>query len=898
MTSCPPEDVLVALLDGTLPENEAATLHKHMDTCTACLTVLASVAGTSRSGTMRALVPELASAITAVAASSRSIAKDGDHAAEGPNPPRSASFGSFGQALWEPPKAFDDFEIIRPIGHGGMGRVYLAHDSVLDRPVAIKFVAEASPDQKAVDRFLLEARAIARLQHPNVVAIFRIGQVEGRPYLAYEYVEGRSLDEIGKPMPWQGALAIALGLARGLAAAHKAGVLHRDLKPANAILMANGDVKLLDFGIAKLHDLSRRSERSPKALGAGVRVTDHLYNTLASAPTDYPGPPQAGDMTETHAILGTPLYLAPEIWSGGGATGKTDIYSFGLVIYELCAGRLPNAGLDLPTLARRTLAEDLPPIRSVAPLVPEVFAEVIDRSVRRSPQARYATADELREAIESADSICRAFQLVKSVPLVPTALEDDSSLVTASFARLSPAADALVFRFYSKLFEAAPSIRGLFPKDMAELRGKLASALTLAVENLRRPDVLVPMLETLGRRHAAYGAEPAHFDVVGKALLGAMGELDPEGFTPAVAAAWERTYNAIADAMRRGLRQGLPGATTTSSGSVSRPVLTPMPPTPNPSSPSPESFQTLGHEAAAAPETQYTRSGDVTIAYQIIGDGPIDIVLVQGWVTHLDLSWELPAINRFRRKIAAFSRLILYDMRGSGLSDRDSPGSLEERRDDLCAVLDAASVKRAAILGVGAGCAVAALLGATRPERASALIFYAGVARALEAPDYPCGAPSASVEETVHTIRSGWGSPLFLERDAPSLADDPAIRKWWASYLRTGASPGGAAALFRANAAIDVRDALPRIKAPTLVARRAGDRTVTKEASLDMASRIPGARLLEMKGDDHMPFAGDADALVEAIRSFLLENRSLIIDREGDFGDPGSSSRGVKPMTA
>jgi serine/threonine protein kinase len=464
---------------------------------------------------------------------------------------------------WEPPVTFDDFEIIRPLGHGGMGRVYLAHDAVLDRPVAIKFIVSQTQDQRVHDRFLVEARSIARLQHPNVVAIFRIGVVEKRPYLAYEFVAGEGLDELEKPVLWQAALAIALGLGRGLAAAHRGGVLHRDIKPANAILARTGDVKLIDFGIAKLIHESRQQAATREELQAleEAPTVDEAPPFLGTADTALLQAMQSGGLTDTHAVLGTPLYLAPEIWNGSAATPRSDIYSFGLLLYELCAGRLPTAAFDIPSLAKHARTQDLPSVRSTAPAVPQVFAEVIDRCVRRAPDERSATADELLEALESADAICRVFQLVRSSPsspppaMAPAPAQDDAALVTASFARISDRADALVARFYERLFQEAPAIRGLFPQDMSELREKLASALKLSVENLRRPDILVPMLEELGRRHASYSAEPAHFDTVGRALLGALAEID-QGFDDAVELSWGRAYAQIAEAMVRGLREG------------------------------------------------------------------------------------------------------------------------------------------------------------------------------------------------------------------------------------------------------------------------------------------------------------------------------------------------------
>src|SRR5439155_8354074 len=153
---------------------------------------------------------------------------------------------------WVPPESFDEYRLIERLGRGSMGQVWLAHDTVLDRPVAVKFLSELAEHDAARQRFLTEARAAARVQHPNIMAIYRVGEIDRRPYLISEYVRGDTLDRIARPVAWPRLLAIAVGLARGLAAAHRRGVLHRDLKPANAILSETGEVKLLDFGLAKL----------------------------------------------------------------------------------------------------------------------------------------------------------------------------------------------------------------------------------------------------------------------------------------------------------------------------------------------------------------------------------------------------------------------------------------------------------------------------------------------------------------------------------------------------------------------------------------------------------------------------------------------------------------------
>src|SRR5262245_11285755 len=193
---------------------------------------------------------------------------------------------------------------------------------------------------------------------------------------------------------------------------------------------------------------------------------------------------------------------------------------------------------------------------------------------------------------------------------------------------------------------------------------------------------------------------------------------------------------------------------------------------------------------AMLPEVRYAKNGDVSIAYQVIGNGPRDLVFVPGWVSNIDVFWEDPALARFLTRLASFSRLILFDKRGTGLSDRvaDMP-SLEVRMDDVRAVMDAAGSKRAALFGYSEGGAMCALFAATYPERTSALIMHATFARRSWAPDYPWGRTEAQMETFIAQLRRDWGGPFGIEKRAPSIAQDERSRQWWARWLRSSASP-------------------------------------------------------------------------------------------------------------
>jgi pimeloyl-ACP methyl ester carboxylesterase len=276
------------------------------------------------------------------------------------------------------------------------------------------------------------------------------------------------------------------------------------------------------------------------------------------------------------------------------------------------------------------------------------------------------------------------------------------------------------------------------------------------------------------------------------------------------------------------------------------------------------------------PRTQYTCNGDVNLAYQVVGDGSIDLVFVPGWVSHLDYVWAEPSFACLLVRLAAFTRLILVDTRGTGLSDRtETVATAAQRVNDLRAVMDAAGSPRAPFLGVSDGAAISSLFAATYPERASALITFGGCARGTRTADYRFG-PTAEDHRKFHdTIVREWGGPVGLDERAPSRAADTRFRTWWSRYLRMGATPATAASLARMNADLDVRDVLPAVRVPALVLHRTGDRAVPIAAARDLADRIASARLVELPGCDHLPFVGDQDAIVDEIERFLASSRQL-----------------------
>jgi len=271
------------------------------------------------------------------------------------------------------------------------------------------------------------------------------------------------------------------------------------------------------------------------------------------------------------------------------------------------------------------------------------------------------------------------------------------------------------------------------------------------------------------------------------------------------------------------------------------------------------------------PETRYAKSDGVNIAYQTLGEGPIDLIVVPGWVSNLDLAWEQPAVEAFMRRLASFSRLILFDKRGTGLSDRDGVAlpSLEVRMDDVRAVLDAVGSERAALLGYSEGGPMCALFAATYPDRTSALITVGSYARMMQGPDYPHGRTPAQLDAFIAEIEHDWGKPVGIDLRAPSRVHDESFRQWWARFLRAAASPTAAANLVRMNAQIDVRHVLPSIRVPALILHSVGDRALGVGGSRYLAQHIAGAKLVELPGADHLPYLEDGEQVLDEVEEFL-----------------------------
>jgi pimeloyl-ACP methyl ester carboxylesterase len=272
--------------------------------------------------------------------------------------------------------------------------------------------------------------------------------------------------------------------------------------------------------------------------------------------------------------------------------------------------------------------------------------------------------------------------------------------------------------------------------------------------------------------------------------------------------------------------------------------------------------------------THYAVADGVSIAYQVHGDGPIDIVFVPGFVSHVDLFWEEPHAARLLRRLTSFSRLIVYDKRGQGLSDRTGrPPTLEDSMGDLKAVMEAADCRPAVVFGISEGGPMSALFAATHPDLVASLVLYGTYARALAAPDHPAGVPTEALDGFLEMVTQEWGGPVASGIWAPSLDGYPEFERWWARLLRQGTSPAGALALFDLYREIDVRPILPTIQVPTLVLHRGGDLVVPVGQGRYLAEQIPDARYVELSDSDHLVTTGDQDALVDEVEEFLVGSR-------------------------
>jgi pimeloyl-ACP methyl ester carboxylesterase len=274
------------------------------------------------------------------------------------------------------------------------------------------------------------------------------------------------------------------------------------------------------------------------------------------------------------------------------------------------------------------------------------------------------------------------------------------------------------------------------------------------------------------------------------------------------------------------------------------------------------------------PRTRYALSGDAHIAYQVFGEGDLDLVFVPGFVSNIEHYWEMPGTPKVLERLGSFARVVMFDKRGTGLSDPVAgPPPLEQRMDDMQVVMDAAGVERAALFGISEGGPASVLFAATYPERASSLVLYGSTPRFRTDDDISWGSTDEQIELALADISARWGDGAMMEAFAPSMAGDPGMLETWGRFQRASASPAMAGGVIAALYEIDVRDILPTIRVPTLVLHRTGDLVAPVEGARLMAERIPDARLVEFEGDDHVPFTGDFGPVLDEMEEFLTGRR-------------------------
>jgi serine/threonine protein kinase/DNA-binding winged helix-turn-helix (wHTH) protein len=588
------------------------------------------------------------------------------------------------------------YEILSLLGSGGMGEVYLARDRQLDRQLALKLLSDACVQEvESLSRLIFEAKAASALNHPNIITIHEVGQAGGHHFIATEYIAGETLRAhmAGRRLPIAAALAIVVQIAGALAAAHAAGIVHRDIKPENVMIRPDGYVKLLDFGLAKL-----------------------ARSALADA---------ADGHSQPGVVMGTVSYMSPEQARGQAVDARSDVFSLGVLLYELLAGRSPFAARTSSDVMAAILQRQPLPLTERVQSAPAELERVVSKALRKDRNARHQNVDE--------------------------------------------------FLLDLKRLQRELELRS----HVDEIAARPAS-----------PDAGSPR-----RPHPGESQHSSGFDIEAEFII---------------------------------------------------------------------------------PEVRYARSGDINIAYQVIGDAPLDLVFVMGWISHLEYFWTEPSFARFLRRLASFCRVILFDKRGTGLSDSvplEQLPTLEQRMDDVRAVMEAVGSERAVLCGVSEGGPMCSLFAATYPERTIALVMMGSYARRLRGEGYPWGPSEADRDLFLEEIRNHWGGPVGLEDRAPSVAKDPAFRQWWAAYLRRGASPGAAVALTRMNTEIDIRQVLPTVRVPTLVVHRSGDLCLKVEEGRYLAENIPGAKFVELAGVDHLPFVGAQDEILDEIEEFLTGMR-------------------------
>lgn len=279
------------------------------------------------------------------------------------------------------------------------------------------------------------------------------------------------------------------------------------------------------------------------------------------------------------------------------------------------------------------------------------------------------------------------------------------------------------------------------------------------------------------------------------------------------------------------------------------------------------------------PQTQYARSGDYYLAYQVLGDGPQTLLFAGGFVSHLELMWEEPGLARFFKRLSQCARVILFDKRGMGLSDRVGvTPTTEETMEDIVAILDAVECEKATLMSASEGGPAVIMFAATYPNRTSQLILYGTMPKWVRSYDYPWALSRSQYDRWLENIIDNWGTPVSLRHFAPSQCDDKDFQAWWGKVLRQSATPGSVKGVLEALRDIDVREVLPHVHVPVLVLHRTGDKAVPVAGGRYLAQNLPNCRFVELSGQDHWWWVGDAEAILDEIDQFMSKPSTIPTD--------------------
>ena len=714
------------------------------------------------------------------------------------------------------------YRIVSEIGHGGMGVVYKAEDLRLGRFVALKFLPpHMMANERAKQRFLAEARAASALDHPNICTIHDIGQTPGgRLYFAMAYYDGQTLaDRVAKgPLPIDEVLGIAIEVSRSLSHAHAAGVIHRDIKPANILLTSNGQVKVLDFGLAK-RNLSPASDPDTR--------------------------------------VGTVTYMSPEQAGGGKVDVRTDLWSLGVTLYETIVGRPPFRGEYTEAIIYSILNENPESITGLRTGVPIEVERIVDKSLEKQCDNRYQHADDLvvdlqriQSAVESGSArISGATAMPRSLP----------SIAVLPFANMNRDAENEFFAegIAEDITRALTKIEGLsvaahnsalqFKGETPELQdvGQRLGVDNVLVGSVRRAGNRVRVTVRLSNVASGYDVWSDRYDRVMDDVFQIQDDI-----SNAVA---ETLKGQVALRPARGPSEAR-GGTTVRDTSVRGGLGTG------------EQRKTHPKTGATRLDVRFcTRQDGVRIAYATVGNGPLH-VLPPGWISHLEESWASQSQRAFYEALAHGRTLVMYDKHGTGLSNRDREDfSLGAEVRDLETVIDHLAFERVALVGVSQGGPVAAAYAAGHPDRVSRLIVYGGYA------DGEAIATLDMRESILGLIRAHWGIASKALADIFMPGADAADSESFARLQRASATSEMACELLGLAYRIDVRSMLPRLRVPTLVIHREKDRAIPFRLGREVANLVPDARFVSLPGKVHFPWLEDSEAIVRAMDDFLAE---------------------------